>query len=321
MNALFTPPHLVQSLKLKKIIHDFFVKNKFIEFISSPALSIIIPPIILIYYTILDIWGDDWEIIKNYKDLHSVVFTSLAAITILILFLKSISEHFKGSVAKQYQEILESIVVFFNSLVKKKKDRFFQKSKNIKPNADIFKIITQPKDQLDFLIDGTQDLLQSAFGINKKHIEITIIQGALKEEGLEEKKWWYSFQCDHQKQHTKANQIMKEGSTAYYCYTHGESILIPDIRKGSKEATFQKTYRSEKSDYGSIYCKPVRIKVNTKEYLYIFTIVIYGEFICTPYDIDECKACERLLDEIADRVELELYLHSLKQYKESRGKS
>ena len=55
-------------------------------------------------------------------------------------------------------------------------------------------------------------------------------------------------------------------------------------------------------------------------YVYIFTIAVYGEFLCTPYDEEEYKACEKLLDEVADRVELELYLHSLKTYKTSGGK-
>ncbi len=71
--------------------------------------------------------------------------------------------------------------------------------------------------------------------------------------------------------------------------------------------------RSKQADYGSIYCKPVRINVNSIEFVYIFTIVVYGEFLCTPYDEDECKACEQLLDEVGDRVELELYLHSIKK--------
>lgn len=65
----------------------------------------------------------------------------------------------------------------------------------------------------------------------------------------------------------------------------------------------------------------MRINVNSIEFVYIFTVVVYGEFLCTPYDEEECKACERLLDEVGDRVELELYLHSIKKYKENGGKA
>lgn len=278
-------------------------------------MSIVVPPIVGLYYGTLDIWGDDWAIIKDHKDTHELIFLLLATATVIILFVKGLSEQFKGSVQKTYQNLLESIVVFFNDLVKKKKDRFFQKAKDVKPTADIFKIITQPKDQLDFLLDGTKRLLKNGFDIEPKNVAITIIQGVPCES-----KWWYEFKCDSQKQHTKAKTIMDGQSTASYSYKNGESIFIPDIRKGVKEDIFLQSDRSKKNDYGSIYCKPVRINVNSITFVYVFTVVVYGEFLCTPYDEDECKACERLLDEVGDRVELELYLHSIKKYKENGGK-
>ena len=270
----------------------------------------IIPPLIVLYYGTLDIWGNDWSIIKEHKDIHEFIFTAFASLTIIILFIKGISEQFKGSVLKKYQNILESTVVFFNDLVKKKKDRFYQKAKNIKPNSDIFKIITQPEDQLEFVLDGTKKLLNNGFDIQPKNIGITIIQG-----NLSQKKWWYQFKCDSQKQHTRAKMIMEGDSTAKYCYETGDSIFIPDIRKGIKEKLFLPSDRTNKAEYGSIFCKPVRINVNSVDFIYIFTIMIYGEFLCTPYNEDECKACERLLDEVADRVELELYLYSMKTFK------
>jgi hypothetical protein len=301
---------------LKKILYKIFVNNRVIDFIGSPIMSIIVPPLEALYYGTLDIWGDDWNIVKNHKSIHEIAFTILASLTVLILFIKGISEQFKGSVLKKYQNLLESLVVFFNELVKKKRDRFFQKAKGVKPNADIFKLITHPKDQLDFVLDGTKRLLSNGFDIDPKNVGITIIQGI-----PDDSKWWYEFKCDSQKQHTKAKIIMGGNSAANYCYESGESLFIPDIRKGIKENVFLASERSKKSGYGSIYCKPVRINVNSIIYVYIFTIVVYGEFLCTPYDEDECKACERLLDEVADRVELELYLHSMKQFKISGGKA
>ncbi len=43
--------------------------------------------------------------------------------------------------------------------------------------------------------------------------------------------------------------------------------------------------------------------------------MIYGEIICTPYDLEECKATEKIFDQISDRIELELYLHSMRKYR------
>jgi hypothetical protein len=277
-------------------------------------MSIVVPPIVALYYGTLDIWGDDWDIVKNYKSTHEFIFSVLAGITVTVLFTKGMAEQLRGSIAKKYQSILEGMVSYFNELVKKKRDRFFQKAKQLKPNADVFKNITQPKDQIEFALDGTKRLLYSAFNIDQKNIAITIIQGIAAEN-----KWWYEFKCDTQKQHTKAREIMSGESTAKYCYSTGESIFIPDIRKGIKEGAFLSSERSRKSNIGSIYCKPVRIDVNNITYTYIFTIVVYSQFMCTPYDEAECRACEKLLDEVSDRVELELYLHSMKIFKENGG--
>jgi len=300
---------------LKKFLYKLFVSNRVIEIIGSPMMSILVPPIVALYYGTLDIWGDDWLIVKNYKTIHEFIFTALASLTVIVLFIKGISEQFKGAALKKYQNLLESLVAFFNELVKKKRDRFFQKAKGVKPNADIFKLITHPDAQLEFILDGTKRLLNNGFGIDAKNVGLTIIKGFPDQE-----KWWYEFKCDSQKQHTKAKIIMSNNSTARYCFDSGESIFIPDIRKGVKEEVFHPSERSEKCNYGSIYCKPVRVNINSTTYVYIFTVVVYGEFLCTPYDEEECRACERLLDEVADRVELELYLLSLKKYKLSGGK-
>jgi hypothetical protein len=300
---------------LREFLYSF-VNNRVINFIGSPFLGIVIPPIVALYYGTLDIWGDEWDIVKNYKVIHEFIFLVLAAFTIFVLFLRGIAEQLRGSIGEKYHNILQAMVAYSNELVKKKRDRFFQKAKSLKPSADVFRKITQSKDQIDYALDGTKRLLNSAFNIDHKNIAITIIQGSVGED-----KWWYEFKCDTQKQHTKARDIMNGSSTAKYCYETGESIFIPDIRKGVKEGVFSSSERSNKAKVGSIYCKPVRVKVDNIDYTYIFTVVVYGQFMCTPYDEAECRACEKLLDEVADRIELELYLHSMKSFKENGGKA
>lgn len=287
---------------MKKFLYLAFVNNRIIKFLNHPALGMTIPPIVGLYYGTLDIWGDDWSWISSKKDLHEFIFTVLASFTVLILFIKAISESAKGEVNKQYTMLMESMLLFFNTLVKKKRDRFYNKAKHLKPNGDIFKLITQPKDQLEHVLDGTKSFLINGLGIDAKNIGITIIQGS-----PQSNKWWYELKCDTQKQHTKAKDLMEGKSTASHCFESGDSIFIPDIRKGIKEGVFFESERSSKTGVGSIFCKPVRITVNNLEYVYIFTIAVFGQNLCSPYDEEECRACEKILDEIADRVELELY--------------
>ena len=301
---------------MKKWFYVVFVNNRVINFLSSPVLSMVIPPIVMLYYGTLDIWGDDWKWIKDNKDLHEFIFTLLAAFTFLVLFIKGISEAFKGVVAKRYDLLTESLISFFNGLVKKKRDRFYQKAKSLKQREDAFKRITQPIDQLEHVLDGTKRFLVDGLKIDQKNIGITIIQGIPNEN-----RWWYELKCDSQKQHTRARDLMNGESTAKYCFDHGDSLFIPDLRKGIKEGVFFESSRSKKTGKGSIFCKPVRVTVSNIDYVYIFTIAVYGQYLCTPFDETECRACEKILDEVADRVELELYLHSMKQFRETGGKT
>lgn len=301
---------------LRKILYFAFVNNRVVKFLDSSALSIVVPPAVGLYYGTLDIWGDDWPWIKDNRSTHSLIFVVLASFTILTLFIKGLAESGRGVTAKKYQILLESMITFFNELVKKKKDRFNNKAKNLKPASDIFKAITHPKDQLEHVLDGTKRFLILGFGIDQKNIGITIIQGCPNEN-----KWWYEFKCDAQRQHFKAKDLMSNASTAKYCFDSGDSLFIPEIRKGLKDGLFYESDRSKKTGIGSIFCKPVRVTVGTVEYVYIFTIAVFGEYLCTPYDESECRACEKILDEVADRVELELHLHSIKNFKESGGKA
>ncbi|EJC1078519.1 hypothetical protein Q6U62_004604 [Vibrio parahaemolyticus] len=301
---------------LKKFFYKVFVNNRVIDTLSSTFLSTIIPPVVGLYYGTLDIWGDDWDIVKNYKEIHETIFAILATATILLLFIKGISDGCKGAVTKRYRILSDSLIFFSNDLVKKKKDRYHHAARTLTPKGDTFKNIVQPKDQLTHALDSVRKLLIEGFDINTKNIGITIIQGNPNDD-----RWWYMLKCNSQKQHTKPKDLMNSASTAKYCYESGDSIFIPDMRKGLKEGAFLDSDRSKKVQKGSIFCKPVRVNVGNVDYVYIFTIAIYGQFLCIPYDEDECIACEKILDEIADRIELELYLYSMKQFKELGGKA
>jgi hypothetical protein len=156
----------------------------------------------------------------------------------------------------------------------------------------------------------------NGFGLEQKNIGITILQGDPTND-----RWWFCLKCDMQKQHTPPKKLMAGPSAARACFESGDSLFIPDIRKGVQEGMFFESERSKSSGIGSVFCKPVRITVGRIEYYYIFTIAVYGQTLCTPYDPDDCTACERILDELADRIELELYLYSIRKYKDSGGNS
>ncbi|WNZ54779.1 hypothetical protein QT397_18105 [Microbulbifer sp. MKSA007] len=295
---------------MKKLIFLAFGDNFFTRFLNHPALSICIPAFTTMYYLTLDIWGDDFALIKNNIEFHQSAFLTLLFITSLVIIFKTISELLHSKVSKQKNEITKALIMLFKSLVNKKKRRFFDKAKHLKPTGDTFKAITHPKEQLEYVLAETKRFLVEAFGLDAKNIAITIIQGNPRED-----KWWYELRCETQRKYARARDIMNGNSTAATCFQSGDSLLIPDIRKGIKENMFEHSKRSRDAKQGSIYCKPVRITVNNCNYVYIFSIAVYGQNICPADSNEDFKACENVLDDIADRVELELYLHSMRKYR------
>ncbi len=254
--------------RLRWILYKIFVDNIIVNTINLPIFGIIIPPIVGLYYGTLDIWGDDWPIIIENKSGHELAFTILSFLTIIALFIRGISEQIKGKSSIKHHELLEELIILIGDLVKKKKDRFYKKAKELKRGGNIFELITQPKDQINQAFDSTKLFISKGFGIDKKNICITIIEGDPNTD-----KWWYGFKCDTQFQHTKAKILMTNNSTAKYCYNSGESIFIPDLRKGVKEGIFFESERYNRKKSGSLYCKPVRVEILMFTYSLLWSMV------------------------------------------------
>lgn len=294
-----------------KLLHVIFIDNAVVRFVDKPIISMTIPPLAGFYFVALDVFGEKWDWIKNNIDIHSIIFSSMIFISIVILFLQGINRQYRNNFEENYNKIVDEFIFLINSLVKKKKDRFYKRAQEVKKNGDTFKLITQPKEQIVHAMDCIRDFLVSSYAIEKKNIEITIIRGDEASGN-----WWYEFSCDLQKQYTKAKELMQNSSIAKYCKETGESLFLPDLRKGIKENIFYETKRSKNfNNEGSVYCRPIRAVLPGKVDMYIFTVIVYGKFLCKPYDEIQSRAVEKIFDEIGDRIELELYLFSMKNFK------
>lgn len=299
---------------MKKIRKDLpWLQAKFIAILTSPLSSSIVAPIITAYYLTLDVWGDSIEFISNHKSVHEKIFFYLIISTCILATLRGVIMHVQKGASVQYEKILSAIIFFSEALVKKKKDRFLNKAKFLRAEADVFKAITQPDDQIEFALDSAKALIRECFGIEKKDASITIIQG----DG--NTKWWYKKQCDPQRVHTKASVLMTQSSTAKRCYESGDSVFISNYSQAHD--AFFPSKRTKERGAGSIYCRPIRVNVGGRQYSYILTICTYGKTVGIPYDVKSLESAERVFDGIAERIELELYLDAIKQFKESPARS
>lgn len=298
--------------KIKRFTYLFFAKSWFAKLLRNPVLTLVLPALISFYYLALDVWGNDWSWISNYRQLHEYIFGLLFIMTMFVVAFKALYEIFSRNIDRKKEEALKNLIKIFNSLVASKKRRFYEEAANILPNADCFKRITKPDEQLKSIFDATIEAVATIFDVNRLNLTVTII------EGDEHGKWWYALQSNNQTRLTPAKKLMENNSTARYCLDNGQSLFIPDMRKGIKNEVFFSSDRSSsQKNYGSIFCKPVIVKVGNREFKYVFTICLYGELICAPHSEEETRVCEEFFVEISDRVELELHLKSIKKFRYS----
>lgn len=283
------------------------------KILKTPWLSSISVVLTGLYYGTLDIWGDEWKLISDYKNVHAIIYCILIVLTILFVVIKSYFEYKDNREDVKREILLKEFLLFIKNVVHAKRTRFYDSVTRIPATKRInfFDEITHPKDQLRYIMDQVVNFMKF-YGVPRSNIEMTII-GA-----NENNDWKYEVELDRQKNYTDANVIMNSSSLAKVALDKGESIFLSDLAEGIRQNIFAKSVRSDSvNNAGSIYCKPVTIKIQGKTYKYVFTLVSYGTYFCSPTDQNEANEFATLLDEIGDRVELELYLLAMKQHKNS----
>lgn len=249
-------------MSLKIIFRWLFVKSLLARLTSSSWLGTVAAVLTGLYYGAVSTWGNDWIIIKNYKNLHQNIYIFLGVMTCGILLFRSITEAMHKSYNASYSKLMERLFLFTGKVVFEKKQRFFKSFNGVpKHKKNIFALITQPTDQIKCIMSHAKDLLVEGFGLEKNSIEMTVIAG-YPQKGT----WWYEVSLDDQRQHTKAETILNGNSVAKYVLTTGESFFLSDLRKGIQESIFLETNRSRvAASKGSIYCKPVKAIIGTNE--------------------------------------------------------
>lgn len=307
-------------LFIKRFLYFLFINNVVAKTLADNNWHTLVITLSALYYSIVTGWSDS-VFIKDHKPmLLNIYFIMILATAGLVLH-KYFYDRFHKENNQKYAIFLESILKSVKKLVEGKSKRFYRKldlvkAENLsKKSSDLFLLITHPRDQLTIIITETKSFLAQAFGVDDSNVEITLIAG---HENLD--RWWYELKSEDQRQLTKAKVLMSGSSFAKYVLQRGESTFLADIRKGIKEGYFQESTRSKHyKNEGCVYSKPIKFTIDQNTYTYVFTIAIYGQFICRPYDKEDCRNIKKIFDEIGNRVELESCLHSLRVFKENNG--
>lgn len=293
---------------LRRTARFVLYDNLIVGSLRNRFLQIVLPGFVGMYFLTLDVWGDKWSILKNHQETHEVVFAWLVVLSLCMLVCRGIADLYESRSDRAYIAFLESFSVMTSKIVNTKLRRFKDESRKLKPGSNVFKQITQPKDQINLILSEIESLLLSNFGIKQNDSSITIMHnnpggGA----------WFYKYKTKDWN-HTKAQSLIDGASTAAECLRTGEAIFHPCKKTAKENGNFHFSDRDVRYGNGSVFCYPIVTNTPNYDDRYVISIVTYGKPICDPLDRDHAKAISGILSDICRRIELELTLESIKEW-------
>lgn len=292
--------------KLRYLLYD----NLVLKIIRHKFFQLLLPGLASIYYMTLDIWGDDWKIITNYKHVHENIFLILIGMSLLVLFVRGIADWYETRSNTAYIAFMERLSTLTSRLVKFKLNRFKEKAKYLKPNGNTFKAITNPKEQISMILHEIESLLYEYFSIKNKNCCVTIMHKDPKTQ-----KWYYAYRTRKNWNLPKPQTIIdNKSSTAAMCFSLGEPVFHPCKQSASKSNKYYLDEKDKREGKGSVFCYPVLTTNGDYSDIFLISIATYGKWLCDPVDTEKSDAISEFLSDICSRLDLELTLSSIKDW-------
>ena len=298
------------QIELNRITRIIFITSPFASLINGKFVQVLLPAFAGAYFLTLDVWGTDLDFIKNHIPTHKKVFLGLLVATLSSQIFKAISDGLAKESQGAYARFLEDFMLLTGRVVEFKLARFRKTAKSLKPKSDAFKAITQPNDQVSYIIDQSLAWIRHSFGLAEDQLSITVIQ--IRNGGS---KVFYAFEEPQGWNRTKAKSIMGSESAAAACNKSGEPVFYADKKSAIEERKYFMSDRDSDRKIGSIYCYPTIVALPGSSEKFIISITTYGKLLCQPDDDEATGIAQSILRELCRRVELELTLRAVRQWK------
>ena len=278
--------------------------------INSYPVQVILPPFAFGYFLTLDVWGDKIPFIQSHIKFHQYAFGGLLFLTLLTQAFKATADRYAPRIPDSYYSFLEGFMTLTAKLVGVKLDRFKRAAPHISERKDVFRHITRPDAQIRYILDQSVGWIRDSFVLGEEQISITIMR--ITDGGS---KSYFPFYVPASWQRTKASVVLQNESAAQKCLESGQPYFNSDKRKAEKRGEYFQSKRDLDSVGGSIYCYPSIVETPGPTEHYVITITSYGKAFCSASDKTEQRIAERILREICHRLDIELTLLSMRQYR------
>lgn len=300
------------NLGLKKLLFWLAIDNAIVKLTRIPLVTTMVPAVTGAYLALRKLYGDE-SIFKLFPDEHSVIAVSLITATIIIALFKSAADSYLSRHESAYITLLHKFIRLNASIVNAKDKRFKKRAKTLEKGDEVFERITQPTDQINFILSEARGFLIESFDLkNEDNLRITI----LEQVGNENSTWSFAFDTHEAWSYTQASELMSSKSAAKECLETGQPLFHADKAIAAVKGKYLLSERDDRLGNGSVYCYPVFIKRHEETYRAIITLITYGNRkFCGGYDDRENDQLAVMLREICRRLELELTLRFIKQWK------
>ena len=301
--------------RTKRLTKSFFfwllISNPIVRLSRIPLVTTLVPAVTGGYLALKELYGEKWAFFTKLESTHDLITLVLISATIFVALLRGVADSWLKRHEGGYIDLLHNFIHMTTKIVSIKSTRFKDVARSITENDDVFLLITHPKDQIKAILNEAAHFIRQSFNIDSEDdLRITILTQLCGS-----REWDYAFDTHDNWSQTSPNNLMRGPSAARDCLDTGEPRFHPDKLLAASEGCYLLSDRDKRGENGSVYCYPVSIEANGYGRKGIITFTTYNTKLCGNYNKREIKRIATLLREVCRRLELELTLKSIKDWK------
>ncbi len=267
------------------------------------------------YFLLLQVQGKNIGLVEQGGQLTlwgRILFGVCLTAWFIYALLKAYADKYNEEAKSDGQYVLREMLDSVNDVTKKKLRRFITciaEWKN-KGSFDPFEKITQPKQQVEAILDNIINTFSKLFGMSRDQIGASLM---LKTDLDQEWTWYTNANCTG---YFELKELLGHSNSTASRLLEGDrdTLFFPDKRIAIEDQSYVSDTKDKNYDNtGSIICRRIPIGQGNPFALAVLSISTYGDQICNEKDMDAIRKIESLiLDPFEARIQLELALHYLK---------
>lgn len=300
--------NLLKIQSLSRRIYDYFTAKWF--------LTAVILSISTSWFFLLRSFAKDLNMVdanNNLTSLFHYCFWPVYILALIFTILKTWADNYNQKVKNNGQLILNNLLENINASMETKSRRFeYFIEKNIGTKvANPFHEISQPRLQIENILDNLRETLATVFGINRSNIGISL---AYK---LNDNPKWDWICTMNVSNDVSLETLISNGNSTLNQIVKGNSnfIFYPDKTVGVNEGKYFPDAADRANDnIGSILCMEISLGRQDKHLRAILSINSNGLQFCSVRDYNSINKIENiLLPSFVIRIRSELSLLYIKE--------